>query len=269
MTSDNETRNSAPSAQAGFSQSDSRKHKVALVTGAARRIGAEIATQLHGAGFNLVLHYHYSADDMRTLCDSLNERRPGSVVSFKADLCDLAELSTLASNAVAQWQRLDLLVNNASSFFPTPVGDITEADWENLMGTNLKAPLFLSQSLAEDLRRSRGCIINLADIHAERPLAGHPVYCAAKAGNVMLTKSLAKELAPDVRVNGIAPGAILWPEHDGELSENDKAKILKKIALKRIGSPEDIARTIRFLATDAPYITGQIIAVDGGRNLVS
>lgn len=243
--------------------------RVALVTGAARRIGAEIASQLHEAGFNLVLHYHRSAGDMQALCETLNAKRRDSVVAVKADLCNLTELSELADRALSQWQRMDLLVNNASSFYPTPVGDITEQDWDNLLGTNLKAPLFLSQSLAEPLRQSRGCIINLADVHAERPLSGHPVYCAAKAGNVMLTKSLAKELAPHVRVNGIAPGAILWPEHDGELSEQDKEKILKKIALKRIGDPTDIARTIRFLATEAPYITGQIIAVDGGRNLVS
>lgn len=243
--------------------------KVALITGAARRIGAEIAAQLHAAGFNIVAHYNRSEADIRALCDALNERRSGSVIALKADLCDSTELTKLATDAVAQWQQLDVLVNNASSFFPTPVGDITDADWDNLIGTNLKAPLFLSQALADALRHSRGCIINLADIHAERPLSGHPVYCAAKAGNVMLTKSLAKELAPHVRVNGIAPGAILWPEHDGELSENDKEMILKKIALKRIGNPEDIARTIRFLATEAPYITGQIIAVDGGRNLVS
>ncbi|MCW8194470.1 pteridine reductase [Proteobacteria bacterium 005FR1] len=243
--------------------------KVALITGAARRIGAEIATQLHAAGFNLILHYNRSANDMQALSETLNATRAESVVAAKADLCDMAELRALAEHALAQWQRLDLLVNNASSFYPTPVGEITEDDWDNLLGTNLKAPLFLSQALAEPLRRNRGCIINLADIHAERPLSGHPVYCAAKAGNVMLTKSLAKELAPDVRVNGIAPGAILWPESDGELTEEDKSKILRKIALKRIGSPADIARTIRFLATEAPYVTGQIIAVDGGRNLVS
>lgn len=243
--------------------------RVALVTGAARRIGAEIASQLHDAGFNLILHYNHSAAEAEALRQQLNRVRADSAATVQANLCDPADLERLAAQAVGQWQRLDVLVNNASTFYPTPVGKITEEDWNNLLGTNLKAPLFLSQALAPVLRETRGCIINLADIHAERPLSGHPVYCSAKAGNVMLTKSLAKELAPEVRVNGIAPGAILWPENDGELSGEDKAKILHKIALKRIGSPRDIARSIRFLVTDAPYVTGQILAVDGGRNLVS
>lgn len=243
--------------------------KVALVTGAARRIGAEVARQLHDAGFNIVIHCHHSMEEAEILRQSLNRARADSAVIVQADLCDVAALDQLAAAGLESWGRLDVLVNNASSFYPTRVGDITETDWDNLFGTNLKAPLFLSQALAPALKAARGCIINMADVHAERPLSGHPVYCAAKAGNVMLTKSLAKELAPDVRVNGIAPGAILWPENDGELSEQDKAKILKKIALKRIGDPQDIARTIRFLATEAPYITGQIVAVDGGRSLVS
>lgn len=243
--------------------------RVALITGAARRIGAEICQHLHQAGFRVALHYNSSAADAQQLCDELNRIRPNSAIALRADLCKLQELQQLARAASEAWGRVDVLINNASSFFPTPVGEITEQDWDNLFGTNVKAPLFLSQALAEELRIRRGCIINLADIHAERPLAAHPVYCAAKAGTIMLTKSLAKELAPHVRVNAIAPGAILWPEQDGELSEDDKQKILRKIALKRIGSPTDIARTIRFLITEAPYITGQIIAVDGGRNLVS
>jgi len=242
---------------------------VALITGAARRIGAEICRHLHQAGFRIALHYNSSAAEAQQLCDELNQSRADSAVALRADLCELQQLQQLARAASEVWGRVDVLINNASSFFPTPVGDITEQDWDNLFGTNVKAPLFLSQALAGELRQRRGCIINLADIHAERPLSGHPVYCAAKAGTIMLTKSLAKELAPDVRVNAIAPGAILWPEQDGELSEDDKKKILKKIALKRIGSPTDIARTIRFLITEAPYITGQTIAVDGGRNLVS
>lgn len=243
--------------------------KVALVTGAARRIGAEIATQLHQAGFNLVIHYNHSADDAEALCQTLNAARPASAVTEQADLRDIKALEHLAKSATDRWQRVDVLVNNASSFFPTPIGDITESDWNDLFSTNVKAPLFLSQALTATLQQNKGCIINIADIHAERPLSGHPVYCAAKAGNVMLTKSLAKELAPHIRVNGIAPGAILWPESGDELSEENKTKILKKIALKRLGSPQDIARTIRFLVTDAPYVTGQIIAVDGGRSLVS
>ncbi|MGQ9426258.1 pteridine reductase [Gilvimarinus sp. F26214L] len=243
--------------------------KVALITGGARRIGAEIARQLHRAGYRIVIHHNRSAGEAAALCESLNQLRSESAVVAAGDLCDMNALRNLAHLAQRHWNRLDVLVNNASSFYPTPVGDISETDWDNLVGTNLKAPLFLSQALAPALKSTGGCIINLADVHAERPLSGHPVYCAAKAGNVMLTKSLAKELAPDVRVNGIAPGAILWPENDGELSESDKQNILQKIALKRIGSPADIARTVLFLVTEAPYVTGQIIAVDGGRNLVS
>jgi len=242
---------------------------VALITGAARRIGAEIARQLHAAGYNIVLHYRHSADEAAALRDKLNGERTESATLVSADLCDLATIDTLAEKALAAWGRMDALINNASSFYPTPVGEIHREHWDDLVGTNVQAPLFLSQALAPALTETEGCIINIADIHAERPLSGHPVYCIAKAGNVMLTKSLAKELAPAVRVNGIAPGAILWPENEGELDEAAKQTILKRIALKRIGSPEDIARTIRFLVTDAPYITGQVVPVDGGRNLVS
>ena len=242
---------------------------VALVTGAARRIGAEIAEQLHAAGYAVLLHCHRSVEQAVALSGRLNRRRPDSAHVLTADLCDSRQVEQLAQDALALWGRMDLLVNNASSFYPTLVGDITEQDWHDLFGTNLKAPLFLSQALTPALRESQGCIINIADVHAERPVAGHPVYCAAKAGNVMLTKSLAKELAPDIRVNGVAPGAILWPESADELTEADKTRILDKVALKRLGSPADIARTICFLAKDAPYVTGQIIAVDGGRTLVS
>lgn len=251
------------------SNSDKNVSPVVLITGAARRIGAEIAEQFHAAGFNIVLHCNSSVDHAESLAASLNTQRPQSVMVIAADLCKLDELNSLASDALAHWGRIDVLVNNASTFYPTPVGEITEQDWDDLMGTNLKAPLFLSQALAPALAESEGCIINLADVHGERPLSGHPVYCAAKAGNIMLTKSLAKELAPRVRVNGIAPGAILWPENEGELSDENKDSILRKVALRRLGKPEDIARTILFLATDAPYITGQIVAVDGGRSLVS
>lgn len=242
---------------------------VALITGSARRIGAEIASQLHQAGFNIILHCNTSVEAAESQRDAFNVQRPHSAEVLVADLCNLDELKELARAATAVWGRIDALINNASSFYPTLVGEISEQDWDDLMGTNLKAPLFLSQALASTLADNQGCIINLADVHGERPLSGHPVYCAAKAGNIMLTKALAKELAPKVRVNGIAPGAILWPENDGELSEENKAKILKKISLKRLGDPSDIARTIVFLVTDAPYITGQILAVDGGRSLVS
>jgi pteridine reductase len=242
---------------------------VALITGAAQRIGAVVAEQLHEAGYRVVLHCNHSIDQAQTLCAMLNQRRDDSAYVVTANLCNMEEVEYLAREAQAKWGRLDVLVNNASSFYPTPVGSITAHEWDDLIGTNLKAPLFLSQALATELRSRHGSIINIADVHADRPLSRHPVYCAAKAGNVMLTQSLAKDLAPDVRVNGVAPGAILWPENEGELSDDNKQAILGKIALNRLGTPRDIARTIRFLVTDAPYITGQIIAVDGGRSLVS
>jgi len=242
---------------------------VALVTGASRRIGAAIAKQLHDAGYNLVLHYREPGKEIDSLCVALNQARANSVVTLQADLCNIKAVQSLGEQAIAQWQRLDALINNASSFYPTPVGDINAENWDDLLGTNVRAPLFLSQACASALRQNQGCIINIADIHGERPLSRHTVYCIAKAGNIMLTKSLAKELAPDVRVNGIAPGTILWPENSAEISQEIQATILKRIALKKIGNPSDIAKAILFLLRDAPYITGEILAVDGGRNLVS
>jgi len=245
------------------------KHKVALITGAARRIGAEIATLLHAKGFNIVVHYHRSKADAEILCATLNRSRENSAISICADLCDIDNLKHLADEAKNYWSRLDVLINNASSFYATPLDSVNLQQWQDLIGTNVQAPLFLSQACASYLDSTQGCIINIADIHGERPLSDHPIYCIAKAGNIMLTKSLAKDLAPNVRVNGISPGAILWPEDSAKLDDKTKASITKKIALKQIGEPSDIARTISFLINDAPYITGQIIAVDGGRNLVS
>lgn len=245
------------------------EHKVALITGAARRIGAEVATLLHENGFNIVVHYHRSKSEAETLCATLNNNRKNSAISIGADLCEIDKLKTLADQARNHWSRLDVLINNASSFYATPMDSIDLQQWQDLIGTNLQAPLFLSQACAKYLENTRGCIINIADIHGERPLSEHPIYCIAKAGNIMLTKSLAKEFAPNIRVNGISPGAILWPENSAELENQTKASITKKIALKQIGQPKDVARTIQFLVNDAPYITGQIIAVDGGRNLVS
>lgn len=245
--------------------SDSRP--VALITGGARRIGAAIAENLHQAGFNIALHYRHSAKDAQAVVDKLNQQRPNSALAFAADLNHLQEIQHLAQTLLQQWQRLDVLINNASSFFPTPIADASEAQWNDLMNSNLKAPFFLAQAFAAELQQRKGCIINIADIHADRPLKQHPIYCAAKAGNVMLTKSLARELAPQVRVNGIAPGAILWPEQDNGLDDSTQLEILQKIPLARSGSPEDIARAVRFLVQDAPYITGQIITVDGGRSL--
>ena len=245
--------------------SQSLAGKTVLITGAARRIGATIAETLHHEGMNIVLHYRSSATQAEQLSNKLNQRREHSVVTVQADLLDINALQSAIAQAQASWGRLDVLINNASSFYPTAVGEITLDDWDNLMGTNLKAPLFLSQAAAPHLQAQSGCIVNIVDIHAERPLKGYPVYCLAKAGLVMLTKSMARELAPKVRVNGIAPGAILWPEI--EAYEPNHQEIIDKTALKRQGHPQDIARTALFLIRDAPYITGQIIAVEGGRIL--
>ncbi len=239
--------------------------KTVLLTGGARRIGAVIARALHRAGMNLALHYRSSTVEAAALRDELNRRRADSVILLQAELRDTASLPALVEQTIDKWGRLDALINNASSFYPTPLGQTTEADWDELLAGNLKAPFFLSQAAAPYLQAVEGCIINLVDIYAERPLAHHPVYCAAKAGLRMLTRSLALELGPVVRVNGIAPGAILWPEQG--MSETTKTQLLSRIPLRRQGEPEDIARTVLFLLQDAPYITGQIIAVDGGRSL--
>lgn len=245
----------------------------ALITGAARRLGRATARQLHQAGYRLVLHYRSSSASAVALADELNQQRPDSVALIQADLNDHAAVLTLAQRAVAEFGRLDLLVNNASSFYPTPMGDVSESQWLDLFASNAKAPFFLSQALMPALQAQKGCIINMVDIHADKPLAEHPVYCMAKAALVMMTRSLARELAPTIRVNAVAPGAILWPEASPvdqvvhhTLSEQDKSGILAQIPLGVLGQPEDIARTVLFLAT-SPYITGQIVAVDGGRSL--
>ena len=238
--------------------------KVGLVTGAAHRIGAEILRCLHGAGMDLALHYRSSRAPAEALRAELEAERPGSVLLIQADLHRIDAFPGIVREIEARFGRLDLLVNNASSFYPTPLESASEAQWDDLMGSNLKAPFFLAQAAAPLLRAAGGCIVNLVDIHAERPLKDHPIYSAAKAGNAMLVKALARELGPEVRVNGVAPGAILWPEQG--LDETGKQEILDRTALKRPGAPQDIARTVLFLARDADYITGQIIAVDGGRS---
>jgi pteridine reductase len=236
-----------------------------LVTGAARRVGAAIARTLHAAGADVILHYRTSAAAAESLARELNEARARSAQTLQADLLDVNELAPCIDAAVGAFGRLDVLVNNASTFYPTPMGTITLKDWDDLMGTNVKAPLFLSQAAAPALRKSGGLIINLVDIHATRPLKRFAVYCTAKAALAMLTRALARELAPEVRVNGIAPGPIMWPEDapDPQL----KAKIISQTLLQRQGSPDDVARTALFLAAEAPYITGQILAVDGGRSV--
>jgi pteridine reductase len=237
--------------------------KVVLITGGARRIGAAIAQAFHARGAKVAVHYHRSAAEAGVLVRGMNGQRPASAAAFGADLADLAALEVLPASVVGTLGALDVLVNNASTFYPTPVGKITRTQFDDLVGINLRAPLFLSQAAAPELRRSKGLILNIADIHALRPLGRHTVYCAAKAALLMLTQSLARELGPEIRVNAIAPGPVLWPENgvDVELQR----RIVARTALKRTGSPEDVARAALFFATDAPFVTGQVLAVDGGR----
>ncbi len=243
---------------------DLRGHS-ALVTGASRRIGAAIARRLHAAGARVGIHYRGSAADATALRDELNADREESAETFSADLLNTDASRELIDAFVGWSGGLQILVNNASSFYPTPIGTVTEAQWEELIGSNLKAPLFLSQAARPHLKDANGSIVNIVDIHARRPLKDHPVYGAAKAGLEMLTRSLAKDLAPEVRVNGIAPGAILWPE--AGMTESAQQSILEQIPLKRAGTPDDIAGCVLYLTRDAHYVTGQIVAVDGGRSL--
>ncbi len=238
-----------------------------LVTGAARRIGAAIARSVHAAGANVVLHCHRSRADAERLAGELNSLRPGSSAVVQADLLDVAALPGLIGRAAAAFGRLDALVNNASSFYATPLGDIGPEAWEDLMGTNVRAPLLLSQAAAPHLREHRGAIVNVGDIHAERPLRGYVVYTVAKAALSGLTRSLALELAPAVRVNAVAPGAILWPEDGVAFDPAERARITGQTPLARVGAPEDIAGAVKYLLFDAPFVTGQVLAVDGGRSL--
>lgn len=238
--------------------------KTALITGAANRVGAAIARALHGAGAHVVIHYRNSIEPAQDLCEELLGLRDDSASLAQADLLDMNQVEQLAKQAIAATGHMDILVNNASTYYPTPLGEANEVQWDDLMGSNAKAPFFLAQALAPQLIGNRGTIINLVDIHAERPHQEHPIYSMAKAANGMLVKSLARELAPEVRVNGIAPGAILWP--DNFMEDEEKQAVLTRIPLARPGTPADIARTVLFLV-ESPYITGQIIAVDGGRTV--
>lgn len=248
-------------------QVKNKQHPVALVTGSAQRIGAVIIQTLHAAGYNTVIHYRHSRKEAEILAAGLNALREHSAVCIAADLSDIDAINHLAKSAMATWGHLDALVNSASSFHPTPIGSVTEKQWNELVDSNMKAPFFLAQALAPALEKNQGAIVNIADIYAEKPLENHTVYCMAKAGNVMLTQSLARELAPHVRVNGVAPGAILWPEQGGATEQSAQGKLLQKIPQGRTGLPQDIANTVLFLLRDAPYITGQIIKVDGGRSI--
>ncbi len=239
--------------------------KWALITGAGKRIGACIARTLHQAGAGVVIHYRGSEVPAEALASELNAIRVDSALTVKADLCDTGNLDTLLSGIIARISRLDILINNASSFYPTPLGTITEQQWDDLVGTNLKGPLFLSQAAESYLRDSNGVIINIIDIHAMRPLRNHAVYGLAKAGLAMLTRTLARDLAPAIRVNGVSPGAILWPEDN--MPDSIKDNIIGQVPMKRAGTPGDIANCILYLVSDAQYVTGQIIAVDGGRSI--
>lgn len=243
---------------------DGGERPVVLITGGARRIGAAIARKLHAAGLDVIVHCRRSRADAAALADELNAMRPDSAWPLQADLLDPQAPETLAREAHACRNRLDYLINNASTFYATPVGEITMAQWDDLMGSNLRAPLFLTQACAPALRAAGGAVVNIVDIHALRPLSGYPVYSAAKAGLWALTQSLARELGPQIRVNGVAPGAILSPEDPANVGPHEA--MVERTALKRAGNPADIARTVRFLLLDAPYITGQIIPVDGGRS---
>src|SRR5581483_4967396 len=245
---------------------DALSGKVVLITGAVKRVGAAIARRLHRDGAQLMLHYRASERDAHALQAELNAARRNSVALVQADLLDVAGLPEIVRITLSRFERIDALVNNASSFFPTPVGEIAQASWDNLMGTNLRAPLFLAQAAAPHLRKTGGSIVNITDIHAERPLKSYVVYTVAKAGLAGLTRSLARELAPEVRVNGVAPGPILWPE-DGSWDEVTRQRTISNTLLKRTGDPDDIARAVHYLIAEAPYVTGQIIAVDGGRSI--
>ncbi len=245
---------------------DEAMRPVALVTGAARRVGAEIVRELHAAGWRVAIHYRRSGEEANALAQDLNRIRSDSASLFQAELEDIQAIGPLLSAVLRCFGRLDALVNNASSFFPTPMGSIDLAAWDDLLASNLRAPLFLSQAAASHLAASQGCIVNITDIHAERPLKGFAAYCAAKGGLLNLTRALAVEFAPAVRVNAVAPGAIAWPD-DESFSSAARQQIVAQSLLKRVGSPQDIARTVRFLVCDAPYITGQVINVDGGRTV--
>ena len=242
--------------------------RAVLITGGARRVGAAISRRLHAAGANLVVHYRSSAADARALKDELTRTRADSVVLVQGDLLKPAHLAGLIKDAMKAYGRLDALVNNASSFYATPIGEITEQAWDDLMGTNLKAPLFLSQAAARELKKNHGAIVNIVDIHAEFPMKSYVVYNIAKGALTALTRSLARELGPVVRVNGVAPGTIIWPDDEAWKDELARQRIMNQTALKRIGEPEDIAKAVEFLLTDAPYVTGQVLAVDGGRSVM-
>ena len=243
------------------------QNKIVLITGGAKRVGASICRLLHENGANLMIHYRTSVNEARGLQAELNLKRANSVAIIQGDVLNLSVLPSLVQETIKHFGKLDVLINNASSYYPTEIGGINEEQWQDLMGSNLKAPLFLSQAAAIELRKQQGCIINITDMHVERPKKGYIVYSIAKAGLVTLTKSLAHELSPEVRVNAVAPGPVMWPENNPQFDELYRQRVISQTLLKRIGEPNDIAKAVKFLIQNAPFITGQVIAVDGGRSL--
>lgn len=243
------------------------KNRVILITGGAKRVGAAICRLLHAEGANLMIHYRQSAQEARALQAELNLKRPNSAAIIHGDLLNMAVLPNLIKETVNHFGRLDVLINNASSYYATELGDIDDEKWQDLIGSNLKAPLFLSQAAFGELAKTKGCIVNITDMHVERPKKGYIVYSVAKAGLVTLTKSLAHEMAPDVRVNAVAPGPVMWPEDNPQFDEVYRKRVISQTLLKRIGEGDDVAKAVRFLIQDAPFMTGQVIAVDGGRSL--
>jgi pteridine reductase len=243
--------------------------KVALVTGSARRIGASIARILHANGMNIVLHYNSSEEEANKLCAEFNQTRDNSAITIRAGLQEAESEKSLIDRAIQAWGRLDLLVNNASRFYRTQFGEVTEYAWEDLLNSNLRGPFFLSQAAAPHLKKTKGVIVNITDIHGERPLRNYSVYCISKSGLLMMTRALAKELGPDVRVNAISPGSIIWPEGGNMLNDDEKKKIVEATSLQRSGSADDIAKAVLFFVRDAEYVTGQVLNVDGGRTLTA
>lgn len=241
--------------------------KVVLITGGAKRVGAAICKALHAQGAQLMIHYNTSTAEARALQAELNLLRANSVAIIQGDLLNVAVLPNLVAETVKHFGKLDVLINNASSYYPTEIGQINENNWQDLIGSNLKAPMFLTQAAAAELRKNNGCIVNITDMHVERPKKGYIVYSVAKAGLVTLTKSLAHELSPEVRVNAVAPGPVQWPEDNPQFDEVYRQRVINQTLLKRVGEPEDVAKAVKFLVYDAPFVTGHVLAVDGGRSL--
>ncbi|NOT15786.1 MAG: pteridine reductase [Methylotenera sp.] len=246
---------------------NTNKDKVILITGGAKRVGAAICRELHAHGAQLMIHYKNSVNEARALQAELNLLRTNSVAIIQGDLHNVAELPSLVNQTIKHFGRLDVLINNASTYYPTEIGQITEAHWHDLTSSNLKAPIFLAQAAAAELRKHHGCIVNITDMHVERPKKGYVVYSVAKAGLVTLTKSLALELSPEVRVNAVAPGPVMWPENNPQFDEVYRQRVINQTLLKRVGEAQDVAKAVNFLVYDAPFITGHVLAVDGGRSL--